>query len=230
MKTRPKNALQRVNKIMTRMNLDRFQALPKVDEERVKTSVNTLFSQKLRVSTIRLWVAFFMSFATLYFLLSWIPKLATNTGLSLELAIYAGTIFNLGSFAGIVTQGYFSGKYGLKKVISLFLFGSAMLMIVFGFFSSSFMILLLFGLIGFALQGGFVGLYSVAARLYDTQLRATGIGWAIGAGRTGAIAGPLLGGMMIGAGLSMTMNFVIFAIPIIVAGIATLLIASEQLS
>ena len=229
-KTQPKNALKRVNQIMIRMKLERLESLPQVEEERTKTSVTSLFSGQRKNSTIRLWIAFFMSFAALYFLLSWIPKLATNTGLTLELAIYAGTVFNLGSFAGILTQGYFSGKYGLRRVISSFLFGSATLMIAFGLFSSPFMILFLFGLIGFAMQGGFVGLYSVAARLYHTEIRTTGIGWAAGAGRSGAIVGPLLGGMLIGAGFSMTLNFIIFAIPMIVAGIATLLISSKQIS
>jgi hypothetical protein len=53
-------------------------------------------------------------FATLYFLTSWIPKLASS-GLSIELAIYAGTVL-IGAFVGIITQGYFSSKYGLKKL------------------------------------------------------------------------------------------------------------------
>jgi MFS family permease len=60
-------------------------------------------------------MAMLLTFATLYFLTSWIPKLFTSTGLSVELAIYAGTIFNVGSFFGIITQGYFSSRVGLKK-------------------------------------------------------------------------------------------------------------------
>lgn len=88
----------------------------------------------------------------------------------------------------------------------------------------------MFGLLGFGIQGGFVGLYTVAARLYPTSVRSTGVGWAIGAGRTGAIFGPMLGGLLIAAGLSMTSNFIIFAIPIIIAGFATLMVRSPQLS
>jgi MFS family permease len=97
-------------------------------------------------------------------------------------------------------------------------------MLIFGYFKGSFVILLLFGLIGFGIQGGFVGMYSLAAKLYPTEIRATGVGWAIGAGRFGAIAGPLIGGFLIAAGLSMATNFALFAIPTIIAGVATLLI------
>ena len=85
---------------------------------------------------------------------------------------------------------------------------------------------MLFRLIGFGIQGGFIGLYAVAAKIYPTELRTTGIGWAIGFGRLGAIIGPVVGGIMIGSGLSMQLNFIIFAIPVMIAGIITLLISS----
>ncbi len=100
-------------------------------------------------------------------------------------------------------------------------------MSVFALFTESATILMMFGLMGFGVQGGFVGLYTVAARLYPTVVRTTGIGWAIGAGRTGAIFGPMAGGLLVAVGLSMTANFIVFAIPIILAGIATLMIRDK---
>jgi MFS transporter, AAHS family, 4-hydroxybenzoate transporter len=182
-----------------------------------------------KASTINLWIALFMAFATLYFLTTWIPKLASSAGLSMELAIYAGTVFNLGAFAGIMTQGYLSSHFGLKRTIFGFLAATAILMVIFGFFKGSAVVLVLFGLIGFGVQGGFVGLYAVAARLYPTEIRSTGVGFAMSAGRVGGIAGPFFGGLLIGTGLSMTGNFIIFAIPTILAGIATLLIKSPEI-
>ncbi|HEV7350857.1 MFS transporter [Telluribacter sp.] len=230
-KTQPKNALVKSNRILSKMGLDPLTHMPDVKKEAVKvSSFNSLFTDGRKGATIGLWVAFFMSFVTLYFLTSWIPKLAANTGLSLELAIYAGTVFNLGSFAGILTQGYLSGRFGLRKVIGTFLIMTALLMFTFSAFSGSILVLVLFGLIGFAIQGGFVGLYSVAARIYPTEVRTTGIGWAIGAGRIGALVGPLLGGLLIGMNVSTTINFLIFAIPAIVAGIATYMIKSKDVS
>ena len=112
----------------------------------------------------------------------------------------------------------------------MFLFGTAVLMWIFGFVTESWVILLLLGLIGYGVQGGFVGLYAVAARLYPTEIRNTGIGWGIGAGRTGAIVGPKIGGTLIGMGLSLTANFIIFSIPLLIAGVATRLIKSDDVS
>ena len=66
--------------------------------------------------------------------------------------------------------------------------------------------------------------------MYPTEIRNTGIGWGIGAGRIGAIVGPKVGGTLIGMGLTLTMNFIIFSIPLIIAAIATRLIKSENVS
>ena len=191
-------------------------------ERKKSPAISALLTEKYKKATIWLWVAIFMAFATLYFLTTWIPKLASATGLSVELAIYAGTVFNLGAFFGIVSQGYLSSKFGLQKTIFGYLIFTALLMLIFGQFTGSVMVLVLFGLIGFGIQGGFVGMYSLAARLYPTEIRATGVGGAVGIGRIGAIFGPLLGGVLIGAGYSMSTNFIIFAVPTTIAGIATI--------
>lgn len=191
-------------------------------------AVTALLTPQYKKPTLWLWLAIFMAFASLYFLTTWIPKLAAATGLSVELAIYAGTIFNLGAFAGIVSQGFLSARFGLQKTIFWYLAFTALLMVLFGFFKGSVLVLILFGLIGFGVQGGFVGMYSVAAKLYPVDRRATGVGWAVGAGRIGAIAGPLVGGLLIGWGLSMAANFIAFAVPTIIAGIATLFITTKE--
>ncbi len=229
-KTQPKNALQKANKILAEMRLSVLSELPAKQIKTSNTSVSILFVQPMKTATILLWTSFLLCFAALYFLTSWIPKLATNAGLSASLSIYAGIFFNLGAFIGIITQGYLSANFGLRKVICYFLIGTALLMIFFGFFTGSFMTLLLFCMIGFGIQGGFIGLYAVAARIYPTEIRGTGIGWAIGFGRLGAIFGPFIGGLLISSGASVHFNFISFAIPVAVAGFVTLFIKSPNVS
>ncbi len=226
---RPRNALQRINHILQRMGQRPLGELANDTTEGGQKGVRALFARDRRAATLLLWLAFLMSFATLYFLISWIPKLASSAGLSVELAIYAGSVFNLGAAIGILSQGFLSLRFGLKRVIATFMFATAALMLIFGFFSGTILVLVLFGLIGFGVQGGFTGLYTVAARLYPTELRSTGVGWGIGAGRVGAVIGPILGGLLIGIGLSMTANFIIFTIPLLIAGFATIAIKSVDI-
>lgn len=230
LKAQPHNALQKANKILAVMKLELLKELPAKEIKKRKTTVATLFSDSIKNSTILLWAAFLLCFAALYFLTSWIPKLASNAGLSPSLSIYAGIFFNLGAFIGIITQGYLSANFGLRKVICYFLMGTALLMVLFGFFTGSFMTLILFCLIGFGIQGGFIGLYAVAARIYPTEIRSTGIGWAIGFGRLGAILGPYIGGLLISSGASLHFNFISFAIPVVLAGMITLFIKSPNIS
>ncbi len=74
-------------------------------------------------------------------------------------------------------------------------------------------------LIGIAQQGGFTGLYATAAKIYPTGIRSTGIGWAIGLGRSGAVAGPAIAGYLIAGGLDMSANFFVFAVPMAIGGL-----------
>lgn len=229
-KKQPKRALEKINVILLRMGFEAIEAIPPKSAEAPQTSMQSLMKKEFRLPTIQLWIALFFAFATLYFLTSWIPKLAANAGLSMKLAIYTGTVFNVGAWFGIMTQGYFSSKIGLKKTIGIILILTGILMAIFKIFIGSDSILYVFFLLGFGIQGGFVGLYAVAARMYPTEFRTTGVGWAIGIGRLGGIVGPAVGGILIGMGLSLSTNFLIFAIPTVCAGVMTLFISSKEIS
>jgi benzoate transport len=229
-KKQPPGALQKLNRILHQMRLPELDKLPDLTAEaRVRPGAASLFRHDRADATVKLWIAFFMGFATLYFLTTWIPNLARNTGLSLELAIYAGTVFNLGAVFGNVYQGYISQIIGLRKAIIAFYVVTGALMGAFGYISGNWLILITFGLIGFGSQGGLIGLYAVGARLYPTEVRNTGIGWAIGAGRTGAIISPTAGGALVNAGLSLAGSFLVFVAPLAVACAAIGLIRSREI-
>jgi AAHS family 4-hydroxybenzoate transporter-like MFS transporter len=194
-----------------------FKTVIKKDAARVKE----LFDPKYKWGTFFLWCALFLSFTTLYFLINWIPKLASNAGLSMELALYSGMIFNLGAIVGIPIQGYLSSRYGLLKTVSGLMLATTLFLVVFGFFKGSNLLLFILFLLGFGVQGGFVGLYAVAAGFYPTSIRTTGVGWSIGIGRLGGILGPLLGGLLVSFGLDMTGSLMIFALPVLLAAVVT---------
>ncbi|MDR6548154.1 benzoate transport [Chryseobacterium rhizosphaerae] len=227
-KKQPEFALNKINKILTAIDAEPISVLPPKAIPSTKSSVSGLFSKELKTSTLTLWFAFFLSFGSFYFLTSWIPKLASDFGMSDSLAIYAGLIFNVGSLMGIVFQGYLSTRFDIRKVIAVFLVMTFLLMITFNYVHGSMAMLILFGCIGFTIQGGFIGFYAVGASLYDTVIRSTGIGWAIGMGRFGAILGPLLGGFLISNHIPTHINFIIFAIPCLIAGIITLFIRLKK--
>jgi AAHS family 4-hydroxybenzoate transporter-like MFS transporter len=61
---------------------------------------------------------------------------------------------------------------------------------------------------GFLAIGAQMCTISLLATYYDTRLRATGVGWAMGCGRVGGIIGPTVGGWLVAASFSMGAIFV----------------------
>jgi AAHS family 4-hydroxybenzoate transporter-like MFS transporter len=85
------------------------------------------------------------------------------------------------------------------------------------------------GIAGF-MQGGFIGLYAVGARIYPAAIRITGIGLAIGIARFGAVLGPYIAGVLVAGGMGMAGSFFVFAIPLAIAALAVTAMRSPELS
>ncbi len=222
---RPAKALERVNRILIKLKKNTLNALPEVaasGRSAGRGFANTilkLLSKDLRVVTITLWTAFFLCFSTLYFLMSWIPKLMEDSGYDRAVGHQAFFLFNFGGVIGIYLLGWLSTRWKLTNLIFVLSVSSAIGMIVFAMAPNQLnLLLMLIFLIGILQQGGFTGLYAVAAKVYPTEIRSTGIGWAIGLGRSGAVAGPAVAGYLILAGFDMSANFFFFAVPMAIGG------------
>jgi MFS transporter, AAHS family, benzoate transport protein len=77
---------------------------------------------------------------------------------------------------------------------------------------------------GAATIGSQIMLYTFVAQYYPSSVRSTGMGWASGIGRIGAIFGPVLTGALLTMELSHQMNFIAIAIPGVVAALAVFLV------
>ncbi len=223
---RPTHALHRANKILRKLGKDSLDKMPVIaaqENHKRKGFVNNMMSllaPEHRVATLTLWATFFLCFSTLYFLMSWIPKLMEQSGYSAEIGRQAFFLFNLGGVVGIFILGALATRLKLTNLVFAFLFSSAVSMVIFAAMPNRLnMLMALILLIGVLQQGGFTGLYAVAAKVYPTKIRSTGIGWAIGLGRSGAVAGPAVAGYLIAGGLTMSANYYVFAVPMAVGGL-----------
>jgi len=217
---RPKGALDRINRTRAAMRLAPLDALPEREASMCAPGIAQLLSGPLRVTTLMIWGIFFCTFLTLYFLTSWIPKISVDAGLPVTQAIFAGAAFNGGALLGIVLLGWLSSRLSLTALIALFFTGGPVSMLLFAYMHEPLPVLFAeLVMMGFFIQGGFGGLYAVAARAYPTAIRTTGVGWGLGAGRFGAIFGPLIGGVVLSAGATLQTSFLIFALPMALAGV-----------
>lgn len=223
---RPADALHRINHILVKLKKHALDTLPARAaatgrQKRNPTgNVTKLLAKEHRIGTLTLWAAFFLSFSALYFLMSWIPKLMDDSGYDSDVGHHAFFLFNLGGVIGIYLMGWMSTRWKLSNLILVLLGSSAIVMAVFAAAPNRLnLLLVLITLIGILQQGGFTGLYGAAAKLYPTAIRSTGIGWAIGLGRSGAVAGPAIAGYLIAAGFDMSANFYFFAVPMAISGL-----------
>lgn len=223
---RPADALRRVNHILGKLGKHTLSELPDVAEPEKDHkrgfggTLLSLVSKKNRKTTINLWLAFFLSFAALYFLMSWIPKLMEDAGFEPQVGRNAFFLFNLGGVIGIFVLGALSTRFKLSSLIFVSLTLAAFGMVVFAMAPHQLNTLLsIIFIVGALQQGGFVGLYSAAAKAYPTEIRSTGIGWSMGLGRSGAVVGPAVAGYLIAAGLDMAANFCVFAVPMALAAV-----------
>ena len=221
---RPTGALAQFNRILRRLGHAAVDGLPQIaaQGELPKANVLSLLKGDIWKKTATLWITFFFCFICLYFLMSWIPKLVISAGLSETTGVYASVALNAGGVAGIVTLGVFAARLPLSNLIGGYLTCGAIGMLVFALGNGMAALLAFLMVIGFFLHGGFTGLYAVAAKIYPAEIRTTGVGWAIGLGRFGAVVGPYIGGLLIANAVSMEVNFVVFSIPLLIAGLLSL--------
>ena len=212
-----------MNAIRRRLHQAPLTRLPAAAPPEQGSRVAALFADARALPGILLWIAVTLGYFVLYFVISWIPKLATQAGLPLSEAIYAGGTYNLGAFLGTSAMGWIAVRYRLTRVIAAFFGLASLTLLVFGAVAMPVWLTLLTALcVGATVQGGFNGFWALAARLYPPRMRSTGIGWALGVGRIGAVLGPVVGGVLVGAHVPIALIFALFAIPLIVAAALTL--------
>ena len=229
LKQQPKGALRRINSILKKAGAPAITELPVIQGTTLGKKSNPL-SPIYRPATLRLWIGVFFGFITLYTLISWVPTIASDAGMPFELATYVGTVLNVGAFIGSTGIGWLAARYRIKRLILLFFLIAFGVMTAYGTFPLTNGLIFLFTfLIGVFVQGGFNGYWPAATQIYPASVRATGIGWAVGIGRFGAVLGPLLFGLLSEANLSTGLLFLIFSAPLLVSGFAVFSIPSRYL-
>ncbi|MDF2818810.1 MAG: transporter [Stenotrophomonas rhizophila] len=216
---RPRNALPRLNALLQRMHMPTLQALPvAAPRDRRRSGYAALFVGDLRRVSILIAVAFFLHMFAFYFVLSWTPKLLVSAGVSAQQGITGGVLLNLGGIVGGSLFGWFASRWALSRLTGASLLLAMLAMLVFAGFNTDLGIAFPVAfVIGAALFGGMAGLYAAAPVVFAADVRTTGLGWAIGIGRVGAILSPLSVGLLVDAGWSPAALYVLCALPLALA-------------
>ncbi len=163
--------------------------------------VKHLFTEGRALGTLLLWIPNFMNLLLMYFIINWLPALLTGAGMSVSAGVTASAFFSCGGILGSLVQGALLARFGAYGIL-LAEFGLAsILVILMSTISPWFpLVIVVTFTLGFFVIGAQAGLNVLAARFYPTNVRSTGVGWALGIGRVGSIVGPLLPGILWTAG------------------------------
>lgn len=189
----------------------------------------SLFSQGHIVATGLFWAICFLMLLLVYGLNTWLSQIMKQAGYPLGSSIAFLAALNLGAIVGAIASGRVADRFGARKVTSIgFLVGAGAIALLAQKPSQGVVYLLLF-IGGYGTIGTAMIVNAYVAEHYPTASRATALGWALGIGRLGAIAGPLLGGFLIGAGVGIETNFYVFALVALGAAILCLLVPRSPL-
>jgi MFS family permease len=163
--------------------------------------------------------------------MSWVPAIAKEAGLSLHIAIYAGVALNAGAAIGSASVGALGTKFGLRQTVFAYMICGFAIMLLYGNINwSTAMLFILIFLVGVFMQGGFNGLWPTLSRIYPSEIRTTGVGFAFGIGRLGAIIGPALFGFLSDNGFATALLVSLFSFPLLVSGLCVYSLKSKNLN
>ncbi len=201
---------------------DRF-VLPDADRSD-KAPVRHLFADGRGFSTVMLWVAFFMCLFMIYALSTWLTKLMAGAGYSLGSALTFVLVLNLGAIAGAVGGGWLADRFRIKHVLIGMYLLAAVSITLLGQGLPTGLLFVAVGLAGASTIGTQIVTNAFTGQFYPMSVRSTGLGWALGIGRVGAIIAPILIGVLVGMALPLSMNFIVIGVPALLAAMAIALV------
>ncbi len=222
----PDNALNGVNKTLKLIRLEPLHNLSKVESPATSfgSGFRDLLAPEMISKTLLLWLIFFAMFWGSYSVGKWLPQLLVKDGLSLDLALFAMTVWVLGSILGSLIISALTAWMNIERILSVALIICAVAVIVFGLIKASTIaqIYPLVFLMGFGLGGALTGLYNLPVTTFPTHIRTLGLGTCVGIGRTGAIIAPVVAGYLVSWNMSTSSIFLIVMLPAVLAAIALL--------
>ena len=185
--------------------------------------IGVLFSHGYGVTTLSLWVTYFMGLLVIYLLTGWLPTLIKDAGLPIETAATITAMFQIGGTIGAIVVGWAMDRARPALVIgAAYLLGGLCILTLSLLGVLSPLLAAVIFSAGFCMSGAQTGLNAFAPGCYPTAARATGVSWMLGMGRFGSILGSMVGGVLLGLGWQFTAILMLLAVPALLAAFAVL--------
>jgi AAHS family 4-hydroxybenzoate transporter-like MFS transporter len=185
-----------------------------------------VFGQGYALQTTLLWIIYFCSLLNLFLFAYWMPTVLTMIGMTPGQAVFASSLRDGGAIFVALYLGIAIDRIGPERTLALHYALGAVFIAMIAMVSMPYLAMcLVSALAGMTIIGSQTGLNGACGKLYPARMRTSGLGWALGIGRLGAIVAPVLGGFLLARGLPPTEIFLVASVFALIAGLATALLA-----
>ena len=157
-----------------------------------------LFAGDFALVTPLLWFCQAANQMANFFALTWLPTLLQSAGAGTAHAGATASLFSLGGLLSGLVLLLVLDRLGIILVVVLFFVGAPLVAaMALGGLPPTNHALVILGA-GVCVTGVQIGLTALLGIFYPTTVRSTGTGWTQAAGRVGALAAPVVGGVLLG--------------------------------
>jgi AAHS family 3-hydroxyphenylpropionic acid transporter len=156
-----------------------------------------LFAEGRILTTLSIWVVYFITLLIIYLLLNWLPTLMISRGFAPAQAQLLSLAFNLAAAAGSILLGMATDRLGPARTVPVAYFLMLAAAVLVAVANSYGAYLAGFTAMGFLLLGGQNCLNGVIPNFYPAEARTLSVGAAVGTGRIGSVVGPLYAGFVL---------------------------------
>ncbi|MFT3721696.1 MFS transporter [Pseudorhodoferax sp.] len=199
-------------------------AVGPADGGKQNAPVGSLFREGRGWSTVMIWLAFITGMFMVYALNAWLTKLMAMAGYSLGSALNFLIVFNVGSILGAAVGGWLGDKLNIKYVLVGFYVLGAVSLTALAYTKATALLFVAVLVVGASTLGTTLLAIAYASDFYPAAIRSTGVGFAAGFGRIGAVLAPMLIGWLVSLQLPLEQNFMAIGLAGIVGAVAVMLV------
>lgn len=206
-------------KICARTGIPMPEAEPFVTGDRVGFAALT--RKPLLRPTALLGLMSFSGLLLTYGLNTWLPQIMSEAGYNAKGSLSFLLVLNGGAIVGGLIASRIADRTGPQRVIAVTFCLAALSLVLLTLSFPLGVLLVAVAGAGIGAIGTQVLIYGFVSNYYPTTARAAGVAWCAGFGRLGGILGPLLGGILLGAGIASSTAFYIFAVVALLGALVT---------
>jgi AAHS family 4-hydroxybenzoate transporter-like MFS transporter len=169
-----------------------------------KASVAELFVPEFRADTIALLACFLFCFFGAYMGTNWVPSMLDRAKFDVGTASYGLLAWNLGVLVFALLAAFIIPRIGSRSTMLVLAAGSVAGCVTLAMMTISpaqvMPVFIMLGITGGMVNATQTTMYALAANVYPTNIRGTGVGTTVAFGRIGGVLSPLVGASVLDRG------------------------------